>query len=225
MIAVFEAACQDSVAASSNVACRYSNSSWVSYSPPVITSLSHPACQASPNSAIELQDCSRDEQLVGQLIITGSSFFVAGATVLIGTAMCEDVIHTIAHEQITCTLPSHAFMGAVVQASVLVIQGGKPSRQSAQLSYTACPRLTGPDCQCDVSYFAIPCCLNEDLARFQLLHPEEASLYEQGLLDPSSSFVDRNKIMGFWCSACPEVTVLFVFVSAICGACRVFCYF
>ena len=140
---------------------------------------------------------------------------------MVGVTFCMPVSHSIAHKQLQCELPG---IGLDIQLSaVVVIQGGLPSAEAASISYLPCPRNTGSDCRCESLYYAIPfldAAGAANLALFVQLDPQEATVYEHGLLNGDQ---DLNQAAGFWCVQwSPSLLLLctftpchFIFITAI----------
>ena len=57
-----------------------------------------------------------------------------GAIVFVGSSICADLFHTVAHTELECTLPP----GYSLNSAVIVIQNGGSVASSPNLSYTQC---------------------------------------------------------------------------------------
>ena len=112
-----------------------STAALLSYAQPNITSLSHDDCegQSEPENSKYLVNCPRAGQ--GTLTITGTDFGADFAVVLIGSNVCENVVHNRNHTELECVLPA----GVTADNGVILIQnGGSMSRNQATVSYVQC---------------------------------------------------------------------------------------
>jgi len=128
----------------------------ISYAAPVITIVTHSNCQPSTSSTLNLVDCPRAGG--GTLTITGQNFGSTGVVVLVGSAICGNLVHVPSSNQVEiveCTLPS----GIATNLGLIFIQsGGSLSAGDATVSYVQCDPGTfqnGLDCSsCEVGKYS-----------------------------------------------------------------------
>lgn len=159
----------------------------VSYSPPVITKLcgcDTPCTRAS----LAINDCPRDGNVTIHLY--GTSFGLQGATVLVGSNTCDQVIHDSfsPDTHVTCILRP----GSGVHSSVILIQQNGPNSAGTttpELSFALCPPGT---IQHGVSIQCVEC-------QPGTYAPLAGQL--ECLLCPPGSFTNMNKMKT--CFNCP----------------------
>jgi hypothetical protein len=88
----------------------------LSYGAPTINALI--GCSSDPTPAISAINCAREGGDI--LTIQGLNFGSSGATVLIGSVLCLNVVHDTVtpNELVTCTLPA----GNLLERPVILIQ-------------------------------------------------------------------------------------------------------
>jgi len=103
----------------------------LSYGDPVVTKIS--GCSAVSEQGVGI-DCPRQN---GVITVHGLNFGQSGATVLIGSSTCSNVVHDLDEPdgKLSCSLPTLNFA-----RTVLVFQhGGGVSRRSGRVNYASCP--------------------------------------------------------------------------------------
>jgi hypothetical protein len=104
----------------------------LSYAAPSITNVI--GCDTS--SSLSTTNCDRNGSTI--LTILGRDFGPSGATILIGSVLCNNIIHDpiTPHNKLTCRLPS----GNREDRSLVVVQrNGAVSQTPAFVSYFQCP--------------------------------------------------------------------------------------